>query len=385
MLLLPKSGHFINLLILDLHLKNSHAGPNALLAILQRNYWILSARRAVRKVTFKCVSCYKLKGITMQPLMGDLPRDRIIAAKPFQGVGTDFAGPFFVRSHKHRNPKIIKAYLCVFVCLTTKSVHLELVSELSTEAFIATLTRFVSRRGLPSVIRSDCGTNFKGSDRYLKEVVSFLDKSEGHIGQDLSRRGITWIFNPPGCPSWGGLFEAAVKSAKTHLKRVIGETTLTFEELSTLFCKIEAVLNSRPLCPLSSDPNDLEILTPGHFLIGQPLNAVPEYPLQDIKFSKLSRFQLLQQMSQRIWHRWHLEYLHTLQQRFKWNDSINPPKVGDLVLLKEENTPPLQWRRGRIIALHPGTDGVVRLAEVRIAKGTVLQRAVSKLSRLPLD
>ncbi|XP_045769764.1 uncharacterized protein LOC123870481 [Maniola jurtina] len=384
-LLLPKSGHFIDLLISDSHLKNSHVGPNALLAILQRDYWILSARRAVRKITFKCISCYKLKGLTTQPLMGDLPKDRVLAARPFQGVGTDFAGPFYVKSHKLRNPKVTKAYLCVFVCLATKSVHLELVSDLSSEAFIACLSRMTSRRGFPAIIRSDCGSNYKSSDRYLKEVFQFLEQNRSQIGHDLARRGITWLFDPPACPSWGGLFEAAVKSAKTHLKRTIGETTLTFEELSTVFCKIEAVLNSRPLCPLSSDPNDLEVLTPGHFLIGQPLTALPEYPFQDEKTYKLSRFQLLQQLSQRIWHRWHLEYLHTLQQRLKWTDPAVPPKVGDLVLLKEDNAPPLQWRRGRIVALYPGKDGVVRLADVRVAKGTVLQRAISKLSRLPLD
>lgn len=384
-LLLPQSGNFVTMLIRDLHLKHAHIGPNALLAIIQRNYWILSAKRAVRNITFKCIPCYKLKGITRQPLMGNLPRDRVVAARPFHGVGTDFAGPFYIKTHKCRNPKITKAYLCVFVCLATKSVHLELVSELSTEAFIATLTRFVSRRGLPSLIRSDCGTNFKGTDRYLRELYEFLGKNNNAIGQELSRRGVTWIFDPPACPSWGGLFEAAVKSAKTHLKRCIGETKLTFEELSTVFCKVEAVLNSRPLCPVSSDPNDLEVLTPGHFLIGQPLNAVPEYSLVDVKMYKLSRFQLLQQLTQGFWRRWHLEYLHTLQQRVKWTDSAVPPRNGDLVLLKEDNVPPLHWRRGRIVELYPGSDGVVRLADVRVAQGPILRRAVGKLSRLPID
>lgn len=384
-LLLPKSGQFITLLITDLHIKNAHVGPNSLIAILQRNYWILSARRAVRNVTFKCISCYKLKGITNQPLMGNLPRDRVVAARVFQGVATDFAGPFYIKSHKLRNPKITKAYLCVFVCLATKSVHLELVSELSTEAFIATLIRFVSRRGLPSLIRSDCGTNFKGADSHLREIYDFLSKNSNSIGQEMSKRSITWVFDPPACPSWGGLFEAAVKSAKTHLKRCIGENKLTFEELSTVFCKVEAVLNSRPLCPVSSDPNDFEVLTPGHFLIGQPLNAVPEYSFKDVKMYKLSRFQLLQQITQSFWHRWHLEYLHTLQQRVKWTDETVPPKEGDLVLLKEENVPPLHWRRGRIVRLYPGTDGVVRLADVRVAQGTILKRAIAKLSRLPID
>lgn len=382
-MLLPKKGHLVELLVNDRHIKNSHAGCNALLAILQRDFWILSGRRTVRSIVFRCLPCYRLKAATMQPQMGDLPPDRVNAARPFSGVGTDFAGPFLVKTSRLRNSKVVKAYLCVFVCLSTKAVHLELVADLTTEAFTAALDRFVSRRGLPSLIRSDCGTNFKGADRYLQDVVKFLLENKIDIGTSLSRRGITWTFDPPGCPHWGGIFEAVVKQAKTHMYRVIGQTVLTFEELATLFCKIEAVLNSRPLCPLSSDPNDLETLTPGHFLIGQPLAALPELPFREVPSNRLSRYQLLQQMSQNFWTRWSLEYLHVLQQRLKWTDRTNPPSVGDLVLVKDANLPPLRWRRGRIVNLFPGKDGTPRFAEVTVGD-SVLKRAVSTLSRFPI-
>lgn len=383
-LLLPKDGHLVRLLVTDRHLKNSHAGCNALLAILQREFWILSARRTIRSVVFRCLPCYRLKATTMQPQMGDLPADRVTESRPFAGVGTDFAGPFMVKTSRLRNAKSYKAYLCVFVCLSTKAVHLEVVSELSTEAFIATLSRFVSRRGLPSLIRSDCGTNYKGANNYLNDVNKFLLDNKLDIGTTLSRRGIIWKFSPPACPHWGGIFEACVKAAKTHLRRVIGDTVLTFEELDTVFCKIEAVLNSRPLCPLSSDPNDLEALTPGHLLIGQPLNALPEYPFTEVRSHRLSRYQLLQQLSQSFWTRWSLEYLHILQQRVKWTDKTNPPKNGDLVLVKDVNLPPLFWRRGRIVKLTFGADGVPRFAEVLVGD-SVLKRAVTTLSRLPVD
>ncbi|XP_045456928.1 uncharacterized protein LOC123666956 [Melitaea cinxia] len=382
-LLLPKDGPFVRLLVTYHHLKNAHAGCNALSAILQREFWILAGRRTIRSVIFKCIPCYKLKAAISHPMMGDLPADRVTAIRPFAGVGTDFAGPFLVKSSHLRNARSHKAYLCVFVCLSTKAVHLELVSALSTEAFVATLSRFVSRRGVPDLIRSDCGTNYKGTDRYLNEVVDFLSSNKTYLGTEMSKRGIQWKFDPPACPHWGGIFEAVVKVAKTHLRRVIGETILTFEELATVFCKIEAVLNSRPLGPLSSDPNDLEVLTPGHFLIGQPLNALPEYPFKDVKSSRLSRFDLLQQMTQSFWHRWSLEYLHLLQQRVKWSDKTDPPQVGDLVLVKEPNALPLYWRRGRIVKLSYGSDGVPRVAEVLVGD-SVLQRAVATLSRLPI-
>lgn len=382
-LLLPKESHLGKLIIVDRHEKNAHAGLNTLLAILHREFWILSARRAIRNVIFRCIPCYRLKAAMVQPQMGDLPPDRITAARPFSGVGTDFAGPFSIKVSSLRNAKVVKAYLCVFVCLVTKAVHLEVVSSLSTEAFIACLSRFVSRRGLPSLIRSDCGTNFKGSDRYLSEVYTFLVDNQVAIDSSLSRRGIKWQFSPPAYPSWGGIFEAVVKVAKTHLRRVIGETVLTFEELSTVFCKIEAVLNSRPLCPVSSDPNDLEVLTPGHFLIGGPLSALPEYPFMEVPVNRLSRFELLQQLSQSFWKRFNLEYLHLLQQRVRWSDKTDPPKVGDLVLVKEMNMPPLSWRRGRILRLFLGADGIPRVAEVLVGN-SVLKRAVATLSRLPV-
>jgi hypothetical protein len=211
-----------------------------------------------------------------------------------------------------------------------------------------------------------------------------LTENRATLGSQFSKRNINWVFDPPVCPHWGGLFEAAVKSAKSHLKRVIGETPLTFEELTTVFAKIEAVLNSRPLCPVSSDPNDLEVLTPGHFLIGQPLTALPEYPFKDVKLSRLSRFQLVQQITQHFWSRWHLEYLNTLQMRHKWTTPMNNPCIGELVLLKDDNLPPLQWRRGRIVHLYPGQDQVVRVVEVQTPTGT-LKRSLTKLVRLPVD
>lgn len=383
--LLPKDGPFVRLLIRHFHVENSHVGPNALQAILSREFWILSARRIIRHIIFKCMPCYRLNPKTTTPPMGDLPRDRVTKARPFDGVGIDLAGPFYTRVQAYRNRKIVKSYLCVFVCLATKAVHLEVVSDLTTDAFIAALSRFVSRRGVPSLIRCDNGRNFVGANNYLRDVYNFMFENQTTLGHEMSKRGITYMFSPPLTPHMGGIFEAAVKSAKKLLKSVIGETPLTFEELATVFTKIEAVLNSRPLCPMSyDDPSDIEILTPGHFLIGQPLNALPEYPLTDIKIPNLKRFQLIQQITQHFWKRWHTQYLSTLQSRQKWTDPCQPPTVGELVLLKDDNLHPLEWRRGRILKVHPGNDNIIRVVDVRTSTG-VLTRSLSKLARLPLE
>ncbi|XP_029176117.1 uncharacterized protein LOC114944399 [Nylanderia fulva] len=129
---------------------------------------------------------------------------------------------------------------------------------------------------------------------------------------------IELIFNPPSAPHFGGLWEAAVKAVKHHLRRTIGEAKLTFEELSTLLVEVEACLNSRPLGALSDDPDDLDALTPEHFLVGGPLLSIPEPSLLDAQTSRLSRWRLLQQMRDHLWQRWTREYLQGLTPRSKW-------------------------------------------------------------------
>ncbi|XP_029176757.1 uncharacterized protein LOC114944869 [Nylanderia fulva] len=188
---------------------------------------------------------------------------------------------------RHRSQK---GYIAVFVCFWSKAIHLEVVSDYSSEAFIAALRRFVSRRGLCTDVYSDCGTTFVGADRTLRELFK-ASTSEGlHIARAANTQGIRWHFNPPAAPHFGGLWEAAVKSTKFHLRRVIGDTTLTFEELNTLLTQIEACLNSRPLQALSDDPDDTSALTPGHFIIGAPLLAIPEPSRIGQSSSTLSRW-----------------------------------------------------------------------------------------------
>lgn len=382
--LLPKDNRFVQLLIEHYHRSYCHAATTALIAILRRDYWITSVRRQVSHVIRKCHVCFRFRPSIQPPFMADLPADRVTAAPPFSGTATDFAGPFLVKSSLLRNAKSLKAYLCVFVCLATKAVHLEVVSSLSVEGFIAAFTRFVSRRGLPNIIRSDRGSNFVGANNYLKEVNQFLIDHESIFKEEFRRQNIHWKFNPPASPHMGGIFEAAVKSAKNLLRREIGETILTFEELSTIFSKIEAILNSRPLVPMSEDPNDLEVLTPGHFLIGQPLVALPETSWKDTKISRLSRFQVIQKMYQNIWFRWHSEYLSSLQVRNKWYSHSDNIKINDLVLIIDENTPPLQWRRGRVTEVYSGKDSVIRSVKLKTQYGDLV-RPVIKLCKLPIS
>lgn len=372
--LLPSSHVLSELLIWQIHLQNLHSGLNTTLYLLQQNFWILGCRRLIRRCIAKCYRCFRVKPPSLLCPMGDLPSVRVSQAKPFSRVGVDFGGPFYIVPRHTRGAKTSKAYLCLFVCLSVKAVHLEIVSDLTTEAFLAALRRFVARRGRCSHIYSDCGTNFTGAASELEESLKLAAESEA----------ITWHFNPPSAPHFGGIWESGIKSVKTHLYRVIGSQILTFEELYTLVTQVEALLNSRPLCALSSDPNDLGSLTPGHFLTLEPLTAPPDPDLSHLNLARLSRWQLIQQLQQSFWKTWSNEYLHQLYQRGKWYKSreFQNLDIGTLVLIRSESTPPLAWRLGRIVQLHPGNDGICRVATVKTTQGT-LQRPCVKLCPLP--
>ncbi|XP_039309934.1 uncharacterized protein LOC120358749 [Solenopsis invicta] len=250
-------------------------------------------------------------------LMGNLPKHRItVPERPFFICGIDYAGPFYIKEGTRKNAKLVKCYMAIFVCFATTAVHIELATDLSIAAFLNVLKRFISRRGHPSDIYSDNGLNFKGACRELTELATVFNDQQNQqqiIGY-VSVKGINWHFTPPRAPHQGGLWEAAVKSAKRHLLCITKETNLKYEELETLLVQVEAILNSRPLTALSSDSHDLTPLTPGHFLIGSPLTSYPEPSLERLPVNRLSRWQHVEQLRQHFWKRWLREYLHHCQQ-----------------------------------------------------------------------
>jgi hypothetical protein len=169
--LLPRSHRFTRLLIEHTHKVHLHPGLKTLHFLLLQNVWILSPQRTIRSVIARCNKCFKVRPIPLEPPMAPLPAHRVQQLKPFQCVGIDFTGPFFVTQIRRRGAKSTKAYLCISVCFSTKVVHLELVSDLSTEAFLAALRRFIGRRGRRNRIVSDCGTNFQGAFRQVRKFV----------------------------------------------------------------------------------------------------------------------------------------------------------------------------------------------------------------------
>ena len=197
--------------------------------------------------------------------------------------------------------------------------------------------------------------------------------------------GISWSYSPPYGPHFGGIWEAAVKSFKHYYRRVLGESSLTFEEHSTLAEQIEACLNSRPLCAISSDGRDPVPLTPGHFLVGRPLRTLPPASgNSDPTKSYQDRYMILLAMRNSFWSKWKKEVLHHMMQSNKWFFPEKNLEVGDLVIMKDETIPPKYWPLARVSSITSNRSGLVRAVTVKTAESE-FERPVHKLIYLPLS
>lgn len=383
--IIPSNTHLTWLIIQDAHLKTLHGGNQLTMSTLRSQFWIIRMRKEVKMHIQRCVICIRHRARTQQQMMGILPACRVNPGRAFENSGVDYAGPIQIRMSKGRGYKSTKGYICLFVCMSTRAVHIEAVSDMTTQAFLAAFRRFVARRGHCAHLWSDNGSNFVGA---AKELKNLLQKGKNNISREIaeaiSTYGTTWHFIPPKSPNFGGIWEAAIKSAKYHLTRIIGNNTLTYEEMATLLAQIESCLNSRPLCRISDVSEVLTPLTPGHFLIGGPLNSVPDTKHETLNINLLTRWQLVQRMTEHFWRRWKNEYLHTLQHRYKWRNSIQAPKIGDIVIIKEEDLPPTRWLLGKITEMFQGPDGRIRVVTVQCNKST-FTRPLSKLIILPIE
>lgn len=383
-ILLPHKHVFSQLLFETEHIRLLHAGPQLLLSSIREKFWPLAGRSLAKQVVHKCLKCFRVSPKFHTPMMGNLPSTRVVASLPFHVVGVDYAGPVMIKDRKGRGAKYLKAYICLFVCFASKAIHLELVNDLTTQSFILCLRRFIARRGKPLHMYSDNGRNFVGANTELQELAKFLMANESKISETIANDGINWHFIPPHSPHFGGLWEAGIKSSKLLLKRTIGNTSLTFEEMYSLLVQIESILNSRPLTPLSSNPQDLLPLCPAHFLIGKPLVAAPDPSVIHIDEPRLSKFQKIQQLQQQFWRRWQKEYLFELQRRAKWHRPCKNLRPGTMVLIRDNNLPPLKWKLGRIEEAIPAGDGIIRVASIRTTDG-VIRRVTANLCPLPVE
>ncbi|XP_058979466.1 uncharacterized protein LOC101899042 [Musca domestica] len=302
-IILPKKSPLAKAIVSDIHLYTLHAGPRIMQATLERRFWVVGARNLIRRIYASCVKCTELNHRPVQQMMADLPASRFTFRRCFLHTAVDFAGPFTLKYTHGRGSRSTKGYISSFICMSTGAMHLELVGSLSSEDFIAAFKRIINRRGFIAHVYSDNGTNFVGAN---KEIQMMFNKcmADPAVKAYFEKSRITWHFNAPSAPHMGGYWEAGVKRVKYHLKRALGDVLLTYEEFNTLLTEVEACVNSRPLVALSSHPGEEETLTPGHFIIGEPLKSLPEPDTTDLRGSLSQRWQTISAMRQHFWRRW---------------------------------------------------------------------------------
>ncbi|CAB0043029.1 unnamed protein product [Trichogramma brassicae] len=228
-------------------------------------------------------------------------------------------------------------------------------------------------------------TNFHRADFEIRAAMKSEQIRWPRLADYLPEEGIEWKFIPPSAPHFGGLWEAAVRSYKFHLKRAVGTQHVTYEELNTLIIGVEAVLNSRPLEPVTGDPDDLCVLTPSSESTGMSLLILPDKEPSETPLDKLQNWKLVEGLRADFWSKWSRTYLNTLQQRHKWQRRRASINVGDIVLIVDPSLllPCGRWPLGCVTHTYPGADGQVRVAQVQTASGSN-KRPVVKLVSLPV-
>ena len=367
---LPKKCYFTKLIILDRHINLFHSGVSHTLNQIRQEYWIPTGRREVRNVLSGCLTCLKLKASPyISPIAPPLPQFRLSEETPFSYVFVDFMGPIYVKCYDVKKP--LKSYVAVFTCAVTRGVKLEIVTNLTVSSFLLALRRFVSACGKPKLIVSDNARTFKST---AKELAVLL--SPKVIQKFCLAHRITWRFNVPLAPWWGGAVERIVGLVKNALRSTMSRALLTYEEVHTTLAEVEICLNSRPLNFVSDELNENTAITPSTLMRGSPMSCFPPISLVDAEtipresqFSS-KRLKYLERLQNDFWTRFSKEYLNYLSEahfvaRNRGGTPSKFPEIDDIVLLKENNKPRYTWKLGRVINTHPGRDGAIRSIEIR--------------------
>ncbi|XP_025766921.1 uncharacterized protein LOC112848107 [Oreochromis niloticus] len=381
-LIIPSRSHVASLLVCHHHQAVKHQGRHFTEgAIRNSGLWIVGGKRLISSIIHKCVTCRKLRGRTEQQQMSDLPTERLQADPPFSYVGLDVFGPWEVVTRRTRGGQAQdKRWAVLFTCMSTRAIHIEVIETMTSSSFINALRRFFSIRGHAKQLRSDCGTNFTGAFKELK-----MDPGNKSVEDYLLKQKCTWVFNPPHSSHMGGAWERMIGVARRILDSMrlqVGHVKLTHEVLTTFMAEVSAIVNARPLIPVSTDPEAPFILTPSILLTqkgGVPSPTVSEFSKGDLLKNQWKRVQAL---ADTFWARWRREYLSTLQSRHKWQSQKPNLKEGDIVLLKDDQTKRNQWPMGIIVKVVPSRDGLVRKVEVKVIRNQtakVFSRPVSQV------
>jgi hypothetical protein len=402
---LPRDSRLTTLLILRSHEKMLHSGISATLGEVRQTYWIPKPRGKVRHVIAReCFHCRRFSSNPYSlPDMPQLPAERVVRSRTFENTGLDYLGPITVRN----NGEISKCWGSLFTCFTTRNIHLEVVQDMSAIAFLNAFRRFVARRGRPRQILSDNASQFVLAAQTLKNAFNMASKFAVIIRDDTvqsycATEKIEWIFTTERAPWKGGLYEKMVDLVKKSFRHAVGRKCLSVEQLSTIFCEIEAIVNSRPLTYIDETATPLEILRPIDFLLPDGKLGMPvwgsDHGDPDYRPGKLdSRETLLAHLKSslscldRFWQLWSKDYLLSLRERHRFShagsrlQSHFTPKEGEIVLLQEDALPRGQWRLAKIATLKTSSDGQIRSAKICLPNQRELNRPINQLFPLEIN
>ncbi|XP_052787361.1 uncharacterized protein LOC128222416 [Mya arenaria] len=388
-ILLPKGERLTHMMIDKMHKETLHSGVSQTLSRVRFRFWIPSGRTTIKGVIRRCLVCRRNEGGAYKmPPMAPLPMSRVTESSPFSKVGLDYLGPLYIKGADGTS----KVWICLFTCLVTRAIHLELVQNMSTEQFLMCLRRFIASRGKPEVVFSDNALQFKLASETVDIIWKNIMKTED-VQDYASQNGIHWIFNIELAPWMGGFYERLVGLVKRSLRKTIGRNLLTEMQMQTLIKEIESVINTRPLTYVGDDVNSMITLTPSSFLTLNPKIGIPSVdidsdtdytPYESSAQKLLQIWKKGQKLLNSFWKMWREEYLLSLRERTQTKlkshriQSHFLPRVGDVVLIKDD-VPRGCWKFGKIKDLIKSCDGQTRSAKVQTHTGRVIGRPLNLL------
>ncbi|XP_036347170.1 uncharacterized protein LOC118756517, partial [Rhagoletis pomonella] len=334
-IVLPNSHHVTFLIVRSIHEKFHHHIHEAIINTVRAQYYIPRLRVLYRKVRKSCQQCKNYTAKPNAPQMAVLPSARLAAfERPFTFVGIDFFGPLLVNVGRRRE----KRWGVLFTCLTLRAIHMEIAHSLDTSSCVMSIRNFVARRGYPRQIFTDNGTNFKAAKKIICAEMKEVDFSLLMSTFDQ----ISWKFIPPAAPHMGGAWERLVRSVKSVLYNIMPYANFNDESLKSSLCEVEYIINARPLTFVSLESDDDDAITPNHLLLGSPDGFKPVCT-DELDLRK--RWYQTQKFADRFWHRWVKEYVPIISRRSKWFNKVPPIRVGDIVVIVDENLPRNCWPR----------------------------------------
>ncbi|XP_055923539.1 uncharacterized protein LOC129953986 [Eupeodes corollae] len=349
--ILPKTHPLVDLFIEHHHQRNFHMGTATVISDIRESAWIISIRGAVDRVRKGCFMCKRLKARAVMPAMGQLPPARLaFDSRPFTHVDVDCFGPMSVKI----NRSTVKCYGMIFTCLTFRAVQIELLNDLSLDQCYMAVIRFLINRVVTKYFYSDNGLNFVGTKNLLEKDVKEMETS---LCEYSSKKSVNFV-----------------------LQDLVPREDVLRNALMEAQCQI----NRRPLTHIPVDPEDPKPLSPNSMLFGEDDRDVtaPGIFHENDFCSKLYGRRSQHLMSE-LTKRWYAEYLPVITRRSKWFKDTKPIQLDDIVIVIEPNEIRSSWHLGRVTKLYPGPDGIIRMADVKLASGRVKsKRSVGRLAVL---